>query len=1243
MKRGLRWALALLALCGGVFALGAYLVATQSGLLTLTRAAAALSADRFVFEGGEGRLTGPFAFKRVEIRTATQNVVLDDVRVQWQPASLFDGRVEIDQLAIRAARITATQVDDTPLVPPASLRLPFDVQMRAFELGALIRTDISGASLKLTSVRAALDGRGDRWRLSALRADAPWAELAASLEIGKDAPFGLAGRIEARRNSPLAWQARATLAGSLLAPGFDLNATGGALRLMMRGEAAPFAAVRLTHLLVAGEGLDPRLFAAGAPAADVAFSGVFEGRPGERLFGSFSLLNRAAGRLDRQRLPLSALSGAVLGDAVHADFSNLSVDLGKAGHLAGQGAWREGRFSLALDGKRLDLAGVHRDLAATRLAVQLGLSGDAERQTLDVSVKERWGEGKFSLLHADRVLALTEARFAGEAGRLLAHGSLMLDAGRAFALNFDASRINPARFGAFPRGRLNATGEASGALAPTLMLNARLTLPPGELEGRPVGGEARIRYAQAHLADALIDLDLAGNRVQAQGAWGRSGDRLAWTVDAPALARLNLGLAGRLSSRGTLFGQPDAPSVEAQADARGLHLPGAVEVDRLAARLTLLAGERGTFAGQLDAQGMAFPGGKLTRAQASLAGRREAHTLSLDIDSEVARVRALLSGGLDAAATAWQGQLRSADVSGSWPARLLAPAALELSRQHQRVTSLEFTFAGGRVSLAELRRDGASLVSRGAIADLPLAPLAGLIEPPLPTTTDLVVSGDWNLQWGTQLNGVARLYRVRGDVRLNDPAMALGLTQLKAGLRASGSHALIDLDIDTRDAGQARLSARLPIAVEAGLPALMRSAPLSGSARLAVPDLRVLRPFLPVGVRLDARLAANLEARGSLITPELSGNLRADNVRFALPEQGIGVVDGSLDLALAGDRVSVRQGELKGAGGRILLTGEAELRNPRAGLMLNFEKFVATQRSDRRVTVSGPARLALADSRIRLTGDLLVDRARLEMPESSRPELSDDVVVVGRSRAEPGAGQRYPLALDLTVGLGEDFLFRGAGLDARLGGKLRILTVDKMLHGEGTIRVEKGRYAAYAQTLDIERGVLRFNGPIDNPGLDVLAVRKTPTVKAGVQVRGTVQRPVVTLYSDPPLPDTEKLSWLVLGHGLDSAGQQEFVLMQVAASALLSQAESVNFQARLAETLHIDSFDVRAGNTEDVGTAIVSVGKRLSSRATLSYEQSLDGLNQVVKVLYQLTPNVRLEAQAGQRSSFDAFYTLEFD
>lgn len=173
--------------------------------------------------------------------------------------------------------------------------------------------------------------------------------------------------------------------------------------------------------------------------------------------------------------------------------------------------------------------------------------------------------------------------------------------------------------------------------------------------------------------------------------------------------------------------------------------------------------------------------------------------------------------------------------------------------------------------------------------------------------------------------------------------------------------------------------------------------------------------------------------------------------------------------------------------------------------------------------------------------------------------------------------------------------------------------------------------------------MLSFAGPLDDPGLDVLAVRKTPTVKAGVQLRGTAQRPLVTLYSEPPLPDGEKLAWLMLGHGLDRGGQQEFALLQLAAGALLSRAESASLQSQIAGAFGLDSFEVRAGEGEDLSSTVVSVGRRLSSRATLAYEQSLDGLNQAVKVIYQLGRHVRVEAKAGQPNSLDVFYSREYD
>jgi translocation and assembly module TamB len=575
--------------------------------------------------------------------------------------------------------------------------------------------------------------------------------------------------------------------------------------------------------------------------------------------------------------------------------------------------------------------------------------------------------------------------------------------------------------------------------------------------------------------------------------------------------------------------------------------------------------------------------------------------------------------------------------------QLTAPATLLLSREQQQMNNLVLTLAGGRVAIEHFSHQGTQLASRGALSNLPLAPLLALLEPAPHFSTDLRATGDWNLRVGDTLDGQVRLHRESGDVRLTEPAVNLGLTTLALDLDAKASLVTARVEAASREAGQLHAEGRATLERSGAAFTLSRTAPLAWTAKLDVPDLRLLKPFMPVGSRLDARLDVQLSGSGSLAAPRIDGRIDADAIRFAMPEEGVSITDGMIRLVLEEDRVRVQEGELKGQSGRVVVSGEAQLRNPQAGLTLSFEKFSATNRSDRRVIVSGVSRLALSQQRLSLEGELRADRARLEMPEASRPEMSSDVVVVGQPPREEAASRRIPLQLDLKLDLGDDFLFKGGGLDARLGGQLRVFTLNDALRGEGRIRVVQGRYSAYAQTLDIERGELGFVGPIDNPGLDILAVRKTATVKVGVQVRGTVQRPVVTLVSDPALPESEKLAWLVLGHGLENGTQQEYALLQVAAGALLSQAQSANTQAQLAEALRIDTFGVRSGEGEDLSTTVVSVGKRISSRATLSYEQSLDGLNQVVKVLYQLSRHVRLEAQAGQQSAFDAFYTREYD
>jgi translocation and assembly module TamB len=193
----------------------------------------------------------------------------------------------------------------------------------------------------------------------------------------------------------------------------------------------------------------------------------------------------------------------------------------------------------------------------------------------------------------------------------------------------------------------------------------------------------------------------------------------------------------------------------------------------------------------------------------------------------------------------------------------------------------------------------------------------------------------------------------------------------------------------------------------------------------------------------------------------------------------------------------------------------------------------------------------------------------------------------------------------------------------------------------GNIHVVKGAYSAYGQRLQIERGILSFQGPLDNPGLDIIAMRKNQAVEAGVAVSGTAQSPRVRLVSNPGVPDSEKLSWLVLGHGLEDASGQDYNALHAAAGLLLSAGESVTLQQKIAHATGFEDVSLK-GSGELEGT-MLALGKRLSSRAYLSYEHGLTGASSLVKINYTLTKRVSVQAQAGTAPAMDLFYTFRFE
>jgi translocation and assembly module TamB len=316
-------------------------------------------------------------------------------------------------------------------------------------------------------------------------------------------------------------------------------------------------------------------------------------------------------------------------------------------------------------------------------------------------------------------------------------------------------------------------------------------------------------------------------------------------------------------------------------------------------------------------------------------------------------------------------------------------------------------------------------------------------------------------------------------------------------------------------------------------------------------------------------------------------------------------------------------------------------------------RFRLFNRPDLNLVVDGEGTLALAKGKLVLNGKLRADEGHIVYASDPEASLGSDVVVKGWPAPAPSAlrSADLPLVVDLELDFGERLHFESEGLVTGLEGTVRVTTSARGFVGKGTIRSVNGTYRAFGQKLVIDPGRLVFDGPLDNPGLDIIALRRNLAVEAGVAVTGTVRVPIIQLTSNPPVSDSERLAWLVLGHGLDRTSGSELSALQ-AASSLLMGRNSKPIASAIAESVGVDEIAFRTApsssrsstrGASDAESGVIAVGKRLTDRLTLVYEQGLSVANSALRIEYALTRNLRLSASTGVVSGIGIQYSKSWN
>lgn len=1186
--------------------------------------------------------------------------------LRWQRLRLgwADGRPQL-QGTLKAAALDWTSAPG-PAKPLRAqdvlqrLRLPLDLELQTLQIEHL---HIDGKSLE--GLRLQLQaGRDPLWRLNLRPLTLAGGETQGQIELKADGQLIGNARWQHPGLAALELQAQGNLAQLQLALGLGPE-------LQAQARLQPLAPQPLQSLAFKAQDLDLRRLHPQAPQTRLTgrLDATLDAQGQATI--QLDLRNAAARRLDQNGWPLRAAQAALtlkLQDWRALRLQALDVDLGdaqrSAGHLTLQqamglpdpsGAWAARLGLQAVQLRELD---AHWPNARLGGALQLQQAGNDKPLELalqgQLQTPERWQLDATARLQGRQPEGLT-LQVQGPSGqRLQAEAELR---GRALQLQaatqgdwwlpgpWRAQRqtLNLKLQAALDVARLDAAAlrQARGTAELQLLAGTRLA-------GLPATAQARWQRRGALPAEAELQLQTGAQSLALRAHQpGADWQPLSANAQLPELAALKPWWQPWLQeAAGSLNLQLDAQSLQLQAQNLSLRLPQQ-------ARWTLAA---------LKADGRL----KDEQIEATLEAR-ELKGSALQLP----RFQAQIQGPLAAQQWRWQAEWKAAERLWNWHGQALAQGRWGAAQWRQIATRFgpldaptpwlelrdaQLDWQGERFSLAAtpLQLAGQTLqvhTAHGSPADWALQ-LSG--QPQLASWLQAASGIEWrgdlvadlSLQAqgraGERAQGELRLQRRSGDLSLSDESgrpRALDIEALSLLLRRQEQAATAELRLDSRAHGQLLLNLHQT-----------DSGALSGALKAQLPTLQALDPWLPDGVRLTGQAQAELSLAGTREQPQLRGSLQAQAFGLQHPASGFASQDGALHVHFEGQRATLQQGRFGGIGeqgGQLLASGSADWSGElRADLQLQADAFRVLQRYDRQLVLSGQTALRLRPKVLELTGALTADQGRFDLGRADAPRLGEDVQVLrsgnglGSAKAVKTSSRWQP-KVDLRLDLGQRLTVRGRGLQTRTTGALRVQQEPgKAARWSGQIESNGGRYRAYGQDLEIDTGVLSFDsGVLDDPRLDLLAVRPDLEQRVGVRVDGRAQNPRVRLYSDPQLPDTDTLSWLLLGRAPDELGRSDAALLQRAVLAVLA-GEGESPTAELLGKLGLTELSL---SPTDEGERVLRLGAQLSRRWSVAYERSLGQAAGHWQLAYRIGQRFTLRAQTGEDSGLDLLWLWKFD
>ena len=755
---------------------------------------------------------------------------------------------------------------------------------------------------------------------------------------------------------------------------------------------------------------------------------------------------------------------------------------------------------------------------------------------------------------------------------------------------------------------LSVRGTPSGVVTAEAKLHGLPSAPSGTLaahgllDGSPLDVEVDLERAQAGALRALI------RRADWKSAHA-DGDVTMPPAFAQTHGQLHLKM-GQLRDLQHVLGSDLAGSltgtVEVHPDKGRTHAQLQVDAPDLAI---------GAFAGSVHATGDGFTDGlniKLQVKAPSLGGSEAslsaAGTLNLDARDVT----------LSSAVMNYRGQ----DM------RLLSPARI--------------AFANGlAVDDLKVGAQQAVLEIKGRVSpDLDLRASLERVDAPLidKFVPGLLAAG--TIEAHAQLRGTVAA--PTGPVRVSangiraadEAALGLPALDLQAAAQLMGNSAQIDGRLSAGSASQLRVVGRAPLAVDGA-----QDFKISGSL-----DVGLFNPLLEGrGQHTSGALSIDATVSGSMQTPQIDGTVNLKQGSFADYGHGISVTDITAEIVGREGKLQIQTFTASAAPGTLSMKGTVGVLQKGIPVDLQVTASNAQPIASKMVTANFNADLTVKGTlreRLDIGGTVNLNRTVIGIVRTLPPNVAVLDVRRRGTAAPPPPAKQLVIGLAVSLKAPNEILVQGRGLDAELGGELRITGTTDAPKVSGGFDLERGTFSLASTRLNFTPpGRVSFDGAglknkID-PTLDFTAQTTTGDATVTLHVTGYADAPQFEFSSSPTLPPDEIMARLLFGVNAAQLSAVQAAQIGAALASLSGVGGDSNFNplVKLQKSLGLDRLTVSgATGTSSTGAAntgaSIEAGRYISRRVYIEARQNTTGGSQL-ETDVDLTKHLKLQTRLG--------------